>query len=99
MCTPKTHRGMAWRLSKYSKAKILSVEYRLAPQHQFPAALQDMLSGYLYLIDPPQGQRKYDPSQVVFAGDSAGGNLSVSAVYWLKQNFQWHYKLQPIYLD
>jgi acetyl esterase/lipase len=77
---------MAWRLSKYAKAKILSIEYRLAPQYQFPAALQDMLSGYLYLIDPPQGQRKYSPSQVIFAGDSAGGNLSIAAVYWLKQN-------------
>jgi acetyl esterase/lipase len=76
---------MVWRLSKYAKAKVLSIEYRLAPQHQFPAALQDMLSAYLYLIDPPSGQR-YDPSQVIFAGDSAGGNLSVSAVYWLKEN-------------
>lgn len=77
---------MAWRLSKYSKAKILSIEYRLAPQHQFPAALQDMLSAYMFLIDPPKGHVRYTPSQVIFAGDSAGGNLSVAASYWLGMN-------------
>lgn len=77
---------MAWRLSKYAKAKVLSIEYRLAPQHQFPAALQDMLSAYMFLIDPPKGHVKYYPSQIIFAGDSAGGNLSVAATYWLSMN-------------
>ena len=77
---------MAWRLSKYSKAKILSIKYRLAPQYKFPAALHDVLSAYFYLIDPPKNQIKYHPSQVIFAGDSAGGNLSLTAAYWLASN-------------
>ena len=45
-----------------------------------------MLSAYLYLIDPPEGVLKYHPEQVVFSGDSAGGNLCICAALWLKQH-------------
>lgn len=86
ICSPQTHRGVTMRLSKYANAKVLAIDYRLSPQFTFPAALHDMISGYLYLIDPPPGQPKYRPEQVIFAGDSAGGNLCVSAALWIKRN-------------
>lgn len=44
-----------------------------------------MLSAYLYLIDPPPGQPRFLPEQVMFGGDSAGGNLAVSALLWLRK--------------
>lgn len=50
-----------------------SVDYRLAPEHPFPAAIDDTLSAYRALLDSGQ-----DPSTIAFAGDSAGGGLSVT---------------------
>ncbi|MFH8467864.1 alpha/beta hydrolase [Streptomyces sp. NPDC017991] len=50
-----------------------SVDYRLAPEHPFPAAIEDTLSAYRALLD-----RGQDPSTIVFAGDSAGGGLTVT---------------------
>ncbi|WP_406139737.1 alpha/beta hydrolase [Streptomyces sp. NBC_01089] len=50
-----------------------SVDYRLAPEHPFPAAIEDTLSAYRALLDSGQ-----DPSAVAFAGDSAGGGLAVT---------------------
>jgi acetyl esterase/lipase len=50
-----------------------SVDYRLAPEHPFPAAIEDALSAYRALLDSGR-----DPSAVVFAGDSAGGGLGVT---------------------
>ena len=63
-----------------------AIDYRLSPQYVFPCALQDMISAYLYLIDPPKGQRKYLPSQVVLVGDSAGGNLALATLLWLRDS-------------
>ncbi|ORY41627.1 alpha/beta-hydrolase [Rhizoclosmatium globosum] len=78
----KTHRQLTWRIAKDAGARILSIDYRLAPEHKFPLALHDMLSCYLYLIDPPAGMPKYQPEQIFFAGDSSGGNLAlVTALY------------------
>ncbi|MER7694889.1 alpha/beta hydrolase [Streptomyces sp. NPDC097610] len=50
-----------------------SVDYRLAPEHPFPAAIEDTLSAYRALLD-----RGQDPSTIAFAGDSAGGGLTVT---------------------
>jgi len=52
-----------------------SVDYRLAPQSPFPAAVIDTLAAYLYLIQPPanSGLNPINPSNIVIMGDSAGG--------------------------
>lgn len=74
---PCTHRVPVAHLSKMTGAPVLSVRYRLAPQHPFPSALVDALTAYLYLIHPPAGSL-HDPvpaNKIVLAGDSAGGNL------------------------
>ena len=76
---PCTHRVPVAQISKRTGLPVLSVRYRLAPQHPFPAALVDALVSYLSLIHPPAGSF-HDPvpaDKIILAGDSAGGNLSL----------------------
>ncbi|KKK12071.1 hypothetical protein P175DRAFT_0455913 [Aspergillus ochraceoroseus IBT 24754] len=76
---PCTHRLPTSQLSKRTGAPVLSIRYRLAPQHPFPAALVDALVAYLSLISPPPGSlhAPVPANKIVLAGDSAGGNLSL----------------------
>ncbi|GBB83153.1 hypothetical protein RclHR1_00010035 [Rhizophagus clarus] len=62
------------------KISFIAINYRLAPQNQFPAALQDALAAYLYLLNPPKdaGFEPLNPKNIVIAGDSAGGALSLA---------------------
>ncbi|TPX64907.1 hypothetical protein SpCBS45565_g05522 [Spizellomyces sp. 'palustris'] len=88
ICSRKTHRGITYRLAKYAKARLLAIDYRLAPEATFPVPMSDVLSAYLFLIDPPPhtGAPKYRPEQIIFMGDSAGGGLALSAILWLRDN-------------
>ncbi|MES5487387.1 alpha/beta hydrolase [Bradyrhizobium sp. INPA03-11B] len=70
-----SHRDLAARIADASGCRVLSINYRLAPEHRFPAALDDALTAYQYLRD--QGLR---PADIAFAGDSAGGNLVLAAM-------------------
>ena len=76
---PCTHRVPVSQISKHTGAPVLSVRYRLAPGHPFPAALVDALIAYLSLIHPPAGSfhEPVPANKIVLAGDSAGGNLSL----------------------
>lgn len=79
MMDPCTHRVPVSRMSRETGAPVLSVRYRLAPEHPFPAAVVDALTAYLSLIYPPEGSW-HDPvpaNKIVLAGDSAGGNLAL----------------------
>jgi monoterpene epsilon-lactone hydrolase len=68
-----THRPLAADLSQIARARVLLVEYRLAPEYPFPAALEDALLAYRWLLD--QGSA---PRRLAVAGDSAGGGLVIS---------------------
>ncbi|MHC2464395.1 alpha/beta hydrolase [Bradyrhizobium embrapense] len=70
-----SHRDLAARIADASGCRVLSINYRLAPEHRFPAALDDVLAAYHYLRR--QGLR---PADIVFAGDSAGGNLVLATM-------------------
>ncbi|MGY3696494.1 monoterpene epsilon-lactone hydrolase [Bradyrhizobium sp. USDA 3240] len=70
-----SHRDLAARIADASGCRVLSINYRLAPEYRFPAALDDALAAYQYLRD--QGLR---PADIAFAGDSAGGNLVLAAM-------------------
>ncbi len=74
-----THRGHVARLSQASGARALSVDYRLAPEHPFPAGLEDAQKAYRWLLE--QG---CDPAHTAIAGDSAGGGLSVATLVSLR---------------
>ena len=74
------HRMMCGLLANATETKVLIPEYRLAPEHPFPAALDDALKVYQWLLD--QG---YSSTNMIIAGDSAGGGLSVATVLALKE--------------
>lgn len=69
-----------------SDASVFAFNYRLAPQHPFPAAVEDALAAYLYLIHPPEdsGAKPIDPKDIVIAGDSAGGGLTFALLLALR---------------
>ncbi|MEA2167614.1 MAG: epsilon-lactone hydrolase [Solirubrobacteraceae bacterium] len=75
VCSPGTHRGLVAQLSKRAGMPAFSVDYRLAPEHPFPAAFDDMVAAYRYLLD-----EGYAGKNIVVAGDSAGGHLAISLV-------------------
>ena len=75
----KSHREMVSRISRATAARALLVEYRLAPEHRFPAAVEDALTGYRWLIS-----NGADPAHTVIAGDSAGGGLTVATLVALR---------------
>jgi phosphinothricin tripeptide acetyl hydrolase len=71
-----THRRFAGTLSELAGLPVLLVDYRLAPEHPFPAALDDATAVLGWLT----GERGVDPARVVLSGDSAGGGLALSAL-------------------
>ncbi|KLO13653.1 alpha/beta-hydrolase [Schizopora paradoxa] len=68
------------RFARKSGARLLAINYRLAPQYPFPCAIHDAIAAYLFLIRPPEGARhtKVDPANIVVGGDSAGGGLAIA---------------------
>ncbi|MFD8084438.1 alpha/beta hydrolase [Kitasatospora sp. NPDC059722] len=72
--SPRTALSLTGNLVARTGVGAYSLDYRLAPEHPFPAAIEDTLSAYRALLD-----RGEDPSSIVFAGDSAGGGLAVTA--------------------
>jgi acetyl esterase/lipase len=67
-----THRALVARLASAAGTRALSVDYRLAPEHPFPAAPDDCLAAYRFLV-----RSGISPQRIVVAGDSAGGNLAL----------------------
>ncbi|KAF2210255.1 hypothetical protein CERZMDRAFT_113461 [Cercospora zeae-maydis SCOH1-5] len=72
------HRYQMQRHARKLKARVLAPRYRLAPQFPFPCGLHDCIATYFYLLE------HFDPSQVLFAGDSAGGGMVLSMLVTLR---------------
>ena len=70
-----THRSLAARLSRACKARVLVIDYRLAPEHPHPAAVEDSVAAYRWML--AQGLK---PARIAVAGDSAGGGLTVATL-------------------
>jgi monoterpene epsilon-lactone hydrolase len=77
--TISTHREMASRLARAAKARVILIDYRLAPEHPFPAAVEDSVTGYRWLLS-----RGVKPDWVAIAGESAGGGLTVATLVALR---------------
>ncbi|SDW37875.1 alpha/beta hydrolase [Marinobacter mobilis] len=75
----QTHRGITGHLAKSSGATIFTLDYRLAPEHPYPAALDDAMSAYQALLS-----EGYEPKHIAIAGDSAGGGLSLALAMRLR---------------
>jgi len=71
----KTHRDMIARISRAAQARVLALNYRLAPEAPFPAAVDDTVAGYRWLL--AQGAK---PARTAIAGDSAGGGLTAATL-------------------
>jgi monoterpene epsilon-lactone hydrolase len=74
-----THRELASRISRAAGARVLLINYRLAPEHPHPAALEDSLTAYRWLLS-----NGVNPNHTVIAGDSAGGGLTVATLVALR---------------
>jgi acetyl esterase/lipase len=76
----RSHRPMTSELARTFDGAVVSIDYRLAPEHPFPAAVEDAVSGYRYLLD-----RGIAAGGIAVAGDSAGGGLAVAMITALRQ--------------
>jgi acetyl esterase/lipase len=79
MGSAQTHLGITGMLSELCGLRVLSVDYRLAPEHPFPAAIDDAVSAYRWLL-----QQGVPAKSIVIGGDSAGGGLTFATMVELK---------------
>ncbi|NVM37363.1 MAG: alpha/beta hydrolase, partial [Candidatus Lokiarchaeota archaeon] len=79
LMSPKTNRALTIEIAQLTKMRVLSVDYRLAPEHPFPAQLEDCVTAYKWLLT--QG---FKAENIVIAGDSAGGNLTLTSLIKLR---------------
>ena len=76
---PALYRDMTWRIATLCRAQVTCVDYRLAPEHPFPAGLDDCVTAYRWLIASGA-----DPARIAVMGDSAGGGLVFSTLLRLR---------------
>ncbi len=77
---PANHRQLTWRLAAKTNAPVYAIDYRLAPEHPFPAALDDAVAAYRTLLD-----KGIAPARIAVGGDLAGGNLTLALALKLKE--------------
>jgi acetyl esterase/lipase len=79
-CSPATHRPITAALARLTRRRVFSVDYRLAPEHRYPAAVDDVARAYEWLSAETRG------GPIALAGDSAGGNLVLSLALRLRDH-------------
>lgn len=75
LCSARMYRGLAAQLSRASGATVYTLDYRRAPEHPYPAAVDDAVAAFTELV----GREGYPAERIAIAGDSAGGGLAVAA--------------------
>jgi epsilon-lactone hydrolase len=78
---PAHYRHFTWRIADAVRACVWALEYRLAPEHPFPAALEDAVAGYMWLAD-----KTSDTRQLFVMGDSAGAGLTLCLLLKLRDD-------------
>jgi len=78
-CSPRSHRHLVAALSEATGFAAFALDYRLSPEHPFPAAIEDSVAAYRWLLD-----QDIAPSRIVIAGDSAGGGLTLATMLSLR---------------
>ena len=79
--SPNTHRALISQIAIEANVKALAIDYRLAPEHKFPAPIHDAVKAYQWLL-----ANGYPPHQIAFGGDSAGGGLTFATLLYLRDN-------------
>jgi len=79
--SPALYRHFTWRIATAARARVLAIDYRLAPEHPFPAALDDALGAYRWLL-----AGRADPQRTAVIGDSAGGGLALALLLRLRDD-------------
>ena len=77
--TIHANRGLCSYLARAARARVLSVDYRLAPEHRFPAAVDDAIAAYRFVVS-----EGYAPENAAFGGDSSGGGLVLGTLVALR---------------
>lgn len=80
MGSVNTHARLVANICAACDARSFSIDYRLAPEHPYPAGLDDCITAYRWLIE----DQRVDPARLVIAGDSAGGNLTLASLLRLR---------------
>jgi len=75
------YRHFTWRIAAAARARVLAIDYRLAPEHPFPAALDDALAAYQWLL-----AGMADPQRTAVLGDSSGGGLALALLLRLRDH-------------
>jgi len=75
----KSHRLLTVEMGRITQMRVLSVEYRLAPEHPFPAGIEDCFSAYQWLL-----QQGFEPKNIVIGGDSSGGSQTITTLLQLR---------------
>jgi monoterpene epsilon-lactone hydrolase len=75
-----SHRHLVAEIGRASGSRTLAIDYRLSPENPFPAAVDDALASYRFLLE-----EGFEPRRIALAGDSAGGGLVVSTLVAIKQ--------------
>lgn len=76
---PALFRDFTWRIADAAGAQVLCIDYRLAPEHPFPAAIEDVTAAYRWLVS-----ERAEPRHVAFIGDSSGGGLALASMMRLR---------------
>jgi epsilon-lactone hydrolase len=80
ICSLDSHRHLAAEVGRAAGARTLAIDYRLAPEHPFPAPIEDTVAAYRYLLDSG-----FKPNRIALAGDSAGGGLVVGSMLAIRE--------------
>ena len=80
ICSLDSHRHLVAEVGRAAGTRTLAIDYRLAPEHPFPAPVEDTVAAYRYLLD--SGLK---PNRIALAGDSAGGGLVVGALLAIRE--------------
>ncbi len=92
-CDLDSHEGICLRMASGSRYRVLSVDYRLAPKHPFPAAPDDCEKVLKWALEGHGNTYGIDPSRIGLGGDSAGGNMTA----WLAQKYRQDLLCQILY--